>query len=251
MTYNIKNDYQKDGPDIWDNRKNDMVDLLTSSSPNIIGIQEALLNQIAYIDSVLVNYKTIGVGRDDGENAGEFCTIFYDATQFKVLQQNTFWLSENPDSVSIGWEAAYPRICTYGLFEHLQSHEKIWVLNTHFDHQGAKAREESARLILKFINETNTDKLPLILMGDFNAEENETSIQILSQNLDDAKYISQNICDGPVGTFNGFKNEPIQRRIDYFFVKKLTVKSYAHIDKRRENDRHISDHQPVVITINF
>jgi endonuclease/exonuclease/phosphatase family metal-dependent hydrolase len=55
---------------------------------------------------------------------------------------------------------------------------------------------------------------------------------------------------GPSGTFNGFdQNKVLDRRIDYIFVKDFKVENYVHIDDRMENNKHISDHLPVLITV--
>ena len=79
----------------------------------------------------LEKYKFIGVGRDDGEKKGEFCAIYFDTTLYEILDYSTFWLSETPDLVSVGWDASLERICTYGLFASTHSGEKFWVFNTH------------------------------------------------------------------------------------------------------------------------
>lgn len=251
MTYNIKNDYQKEGPDIWDNRKQDLVHLVSDTQPDILGVQEALLNQLEYIDRSFDNYYYVGQGRDDGKKSGEYCALFYNSTKFKVVRQKSIWLSDTPTKVSLGWDAAYPRICTYVLLQNRQTREKFWVLNTHFDHLGKKAREESARLIVSLVNKLNVDGRPVILMGDFNAEAHETAIKILSERLDDASGITEVLLDGPKGTYNGFSLESSKRRIDYFFVDHVMVKTYVHIDKRRADGRPISDHFPVMITVDF
>jgi endonuclease/exonuclease/phosphatase family metal-dependent hydrolase len=251
MTYNIKNDYQQEGLDTWELRKEEMAQLLNEESPTIIGVQEALLNQLSDLQAYLADYSYIGVGRDDGNTAGEYCAIFYDTTQYKVIQEGTFWLSEAPDSISIGWDAAYPRICTYGLFQHLSSGKKMWVFNTHFDHIGLNAREESARLILSEINRLNRKQEPVCLMGDLNAEEQEVCIQILNEYLNDTREIAFQITESPTGTFNGFVDAPVNKRIDYVFVKQFKVKMHAHINKRKANGRHISDHLPVMNTLVF
>ena len=251
LSYNIRCDYQKEGANTWQSRKKEMVEQLCYYAPQVFGVQEALPNQIKYLDSCLTNYDYIGVGRDDGQRGGEFCAIFYDKTQLQVLHEETFWLSQTPDTVSIGWDAAYPRICTCGLFEDRKSKEQFWVFNTHLDHLGIKARLEASRLILERIGQLDAGNKPLVLMGDFNAPLEERSIQLIMAKLADAQRITEKPFYGPVGTFNGFESNPIERRIDYFFVSHLTVKSYTHVDDRRNNQSYISDHLPVLMTVEF
>jgi endonuclease/exonuclease/phosphatase family metal-dependent hydrolase len=223
---------------------------LNDYNPSIFGIQEGLLNQVGFIDSVLIKYDYVGVGRDDGKMKGEFCAIYFDTTRYKIRNNSTFWLSETPDAVSVGWDAALERICTYGLFEDKNSGEKFWVFNTHFDHLGVIARKKSSALILKKIKEINTQSLPVILMGDFNSISDSEPIKILKKDLIDALQISLDNLKGPQGTFNDFDEMlPIDNRIDYIFTKNVKVLSYRHIDERLNNNRHISDHLPVMIEI--
>jgi len=251
ITYNIRYDNPNDGENIWENRKTKMAGLLNYYEPSFLGIQEGLLNQVEYLDQSLLAYDYIGVGRDDGKQKGEFCAIFYDTRTYKVILDSTFWLSETPGTPSNGWDANLNRIVTYGLFENLETKERIWVMNTHFDHRGKMARENSARLISERIKIINEDNLPLVLMGDFNATSDQKPIQILKANLSDALEISEKPLYGPPGTSNGFRQEEIVRRIDYLFTRNVKVLSYSHIDDRRDNNYHVSDHMPVLMIIDL
>jgi endonuclease/exonuclease/phosphatase family metal-dependent hydrolase len=234
----------------WTIRKDKVIQILIQYAPSIIGIQEGLLSQVQYIDSCLTNYDYVGVGRDDGKEQGEFCAIYFDTTRYFVLNHSTFWLSETPDTISVGWDAALERICTYGLFKNKKTAEEFWVFNTHFDHMGARAREQSSGLILKMINKINRRSLPLILMGDFNSIPDSPPVNKIKTDLSDALQISLEELQGPRGTFNGFNADlTIEKRIDYIFTGNFKVLSYIHINDRLNNNRHISDHLPVMVKI--
>ncbi|MFL2997321.1 MAG: endonuclease/exonuclease/phosphatase family protein, partial [Candidatus Neomarinimicrobiota bacterium] len=202
------------------------------------------------IDTYLEKYKYIGAGRDDGKTKGEFCAIYFDTTFYEVLEHSTFWLSETPDLVSVGWDAALERVCTYGLFVSIYSGEKFLVLNTHFDHIGTVARIKSSELILNKIKEINKNSLPVVLMGDFNSIPDSEPIKIIEQDMIDGLRISLKNLQGPQGTFNGFDlSNPISKRIDYIFTKNFQVLYYRHIDDRLENNNYISDHLPVMAVL--
>ena len=250
ISYNIRYDNNWDVENSWEIRRKRISEILIQYSPSIIGIQEGLLNQVQYIDSSLINYDYVGVGRDDGKEKGEFCAIYFDTTRYVLLKNSTFWLSGTPDTISIGWDAALERICTYGLFKDRITRKAFWVFNTHFDHIGIIAREKSSELILKRINKINGQSLPVILTGDFNSIPNSPPVQEIITELSDALQISSEKLQGPRGTFNGFNEDlPIEKRIDYIFTNKLKVLSYTHINDRLDNNRHISDHLPVMIKI--
>jgi endonuclease/exonuclease/phosphatase family metal-dependent hydrolase len=252
MSYNIRYDNKWDEENSWDTRKESIVRIFEKYSPSFIGTQEGLAHQIHYMDSVLTKYDFIGVGREDGIKKGEFCAIYYESDTYNVIESSTFWLSDTPENVSIGWDAALERICTYGLFEHKMNKKRIWVFNTHFDHIGKIAREESSKLILKKIGELNNFSQPTILMGDLNSLPNSIPINTIQKNLKDAFNISLNKSRGPIGTYNGFnEDQPIEKRIDYIFLKNIDVLNHQHINDRLENNNHISDHLPVMVDVIF
>ncbi len=219
MTYNIRLDVASDGENAWTHRKDFLSSQVLFFSPDILGIQEARPNQMDDLKIALKNYKVIGKGRD-GEGNGEHSSIFYNSKKFKVENVNTFWLSEIPEKVSKGWDAAYPRICTYGLFTDLKTSKKIWIFNTHLDHVGEQAQLNGIKLIQQKIAEVNTKNYPVILMGDFNVEPNSLLIKNLSESMLNTETVAK-LTFGPNGTFNGFKfNEPVTRKIDYIFMSK-------------------------------
>ncbi len=251
MTYNIKLDYPKEGKDSWNNRKVWMLEQIKFYAPDIFGVQEAMPNQMKYMDSTMTDYSFVGVGRDDGKDEGEYSAIFYNKRKLKMVQSSTFWLSETPDEVSRGWDAACNRVCSYGLFEDLNSKIQFWVFNTHFDHVGIVARARSTDLILTKINEIVNEVSPVFLMGDFNLEPETENIQLIKNKLDDSMEMSITAPFGPSGTFNNFEfDKPVTTRIDYIFVSKkyIEVNKYAVLSDNKEL-RYPSDHLPVYIEV--
>jgi endonuclease/exonuclease/phosphatase family metal-dependent hydrolase len=250
MTYNIRLDVASDGENAWQNRKYFLSSQILFYSPDILGVQEARPNQMADLKAALNDYKTIGIGRD-GNNNGEYSAIFYNSKKVTVAQENTFWLSETPETVSKGWDAAYPRICTYGLFTVLESNQKIWVFNTHLDHVGNEAQLKGIQLILNKIAALNTSNYPVILMGDFNVEPTSELITNLKQTLNDSKEQAK-ITFGANGTFNGFKfNELVTRRIDYIMISKsskIEVEKYGVLTSSIDL-KYPSDHFPVFVEL--
>lgn len=246
MTYNIRLDVESDGENRWDKRKGLLANQVRFYEPDFMGVQEALPQQMHYLDETLPAYDFIGVGRDDGKEKGEFSAIFYNKDKFKVVKQSTFWLSQTPEKPGLGWDAACNRVCTYGLFENLKTKKKIWVFNTHFDHIGTTARMESAKLILAKIKELNKEGYPFVLTGDFNLTEDNESIQRITAELNDTRKVAK-LVYGPDGTWNAFDfTKPATERIDYIFIpkKNVTVTKYAILSDNK-NNRYYSDHLAV------
>jgi endonuclease/exonuclease/phosphatase family metal-dependent hydrolase len=251
MSYNIRLDVKSDGENQWDKRKEKVATLMNFYEADFIGGQEVQHHQLQYLLQNLDGYSYIGVGRDDGKEAGEYSCIFYKKDKFDVLQQSTFWLSTTPDTVSKGWDAAIVRVCTYGLFKNKKTKQIFWVFNTHFDHIGKTARLESAKLIVAKINEINTKGYPVILSGDFNSKPDEPPAQYMMNAMQNTRSISKLVYGGP-DTWNGFKfNERPNGCIDYLFVsndKRLRVSKFATLTDSYDM-KYPSDHFPILATI--
>ncbi|MCW5923847.1 MAG: endonuclease/exonuclease/phosphatase family protein [Saprospiraceae bacterium] len=247
LTYNIRFDNPQDGADAWPLRRDFLAGQLRFHAPDIFGIQEGLHRQLEYLSGQLPAYSRVGVGRDDGREGGEYSALYFLTRRFGLLDSGTFWLSETPDSVSKGWDAALPRICTFARLHDSLSGKNLWVFNTHFDHIGQEARRRSAELILSEIAKKNILGEPVVLMGDFNVEPHEAPVAVLLQKFRDARAATQEPPFGPDGTFNAFNfHDPVRRRIDYVFVSEhWAVRQYAVLSDSR-NCHYPSDHLPVL-----
>jgi len=252
MSYNIRYNNVNDGENKWDERKDDVVALLNHYEPLVFGIQEGLLEQVQYIRDQSGVYDYSGVGRDDGNEKGEFTAIFYNKENLTLLTEGTFWLSETPEKVSKDWDAALPRICSYAQFKFKDTDRTFWFFNAHFDHVGKIARANSATLIVQKIKEIAGSVSPVILSGDFNATPSSQPILNIISYLKDAFSNTQKAFYGPIGTFSGFDTSAkLEDRIDYIFYLNVTPKSLSHIDDRRQNGLWVSDHLPVLFQSQF
>jgi endonuclease/exonuclease/phosphatase family metal-dependent hydrolase len=250
MTYNIRLDVASDGLNAWSYRKDFMGEQIKEVNPDIIGFQEALPHQINELLERLSNYQKSGIGREIN-GIGEASCIFFNPSKFELQKEATFWLSETPNEVSKGWDAACNRVCSYVLLKDRVTQKSFWVFNTHLDHVGEVARDKGIELILQTIANQNTQNLPVIFMGDFNSLPSTQRIIHLKSLLLDAYDVPTHLKSGPIATFNGFQNNYNPNdRIDYIFMspKKCTVKNYTVLVSSREK-RFPSDHFPVYIEI--
>jgi len=207
-------------------------------------------------------YEYIGVGREDGKKQGEHSAIFYRTDKFKVLEHGDFWLSEDQTKPNLGWDAACIRVCTWGKFKEVSTGLTFVYFNLHMDHKGTKAREESAKLILKKI-QGMPKGTPVILSGDFNVNQFSSSYQLLNTSgiVRDAYDKATLIYEPVVGTFNGFDANNVETgRIDHIFLTdNFTVSKYGILDDTyqaasKENGNKVearfpSDHFAVMITV--
>ena len=220
--YNIRNANAKDSAagNGWERRCHVVCDILRVESFDIFGSQEVLHSQMEDLLRALPEYDFVGVGRNDGKTEGEYAPIFYKKDRIKCLQSGTFWLSETPDVVaSVGWDAKYTRICTWGQFKDLKSGKRFWMFNLHMDHRGVEARKQSCYLVLSKVKEM-CGKQPYILTGDFNVDQkNEIYNIIADSGAFHDSYETALVRFAETGSMNYFKvNYKTDWRIDHVFL---------------------------------
>ncbi|MFZ1281824.1 MAG: endonuclease/exonuclease/phosphatase family protein [Ignavibacteriaceae bacterium] len=247
MTYNIRCGFCEDSSNVnnWGYRKYLVAYLIKSHKPDLIGLQEAEMFQVNELIEMLDEYDWYGVSREDGKVKGESTAILYKKKRFKPLTKKTLWLSETPNLVSKGWDAALKRTVTLIKFRDKKLNREFYYANTHFDHIGEKARTESSSLLVDLLSKYS-DKYPVIFSGDLNYTSTSEGYKILTSKLLDTKIISEKESGGNI-TFNGFGND-IQpdNKIDFIFVNDK-VKVLNHIvDTTLFNGLYPSDHYPVI-----
>lgn len=251
MSYNIRYDNPADGANAWTNRKEFLAEQIRTSNPDILGVQESLPAQVEWLAGALKGYGRAGIGRDEN-GTGESVTVFFRTERFELRESNTFWLSETPDKISKGWDAALPRICTYVRLRDRKTGQNFLMLNTHFDHVGNDARKESAKLLVKKMTELSKPYAPVILLGDFNSNPDSFPIILLTGTLKDARLVASNVTRPQLGSYNGFDTtKPAENLIDHVFVSgDFKVERYEILVEVRDN-RYPSDHFPVVADLHL
>ncbi len=258
MSFNIRLNTPGDGAHAWPHRKALVAGLVQAHRPDVLGLQEALADQMDDLVVCLPAYRWVGVGRDDGVRQGEFAPIFYCPTRLMLLAWGTFWLSETPNIPGrCGWDAACPRLVTWAHFRDTASDAAFFCYNTHFDHRGEQARYESARLLLQDARR-RAGTTPLIVVGNLNCREDAPAYRLLTDGTEDipfhlwdAKTCSATPHRGPSGTFHAFTGEA-RERIDYIFVSDgVDVLRHATLTDEGEGGLYPSDHMPVVADVAF
>jgi len=244
LTYNIRYDNEADSLDRWDLRKEALADEVMRHKPHVIGLQEALAHQLTYLDAKWPRYRRYGIGREDGALRGEFSPVYYDTTVFTLVQGITLWLAPDPIRPGKGWDAACERIATVGVLRDMTSGDSLWVVNTHWDHEGKRARRNSAAMIEGALRKARAAGQRFVIMGDLNTEPGTPPIRALRQWTADACPVVRSA----EGTFNGFgKVEPPYKRIDYilFSPGRWEVIAYDVLQPVIIG-RQLSDHFPVI-----
>lgn len=254
ITMNMRYDNPEDGENNWRFRRERIAAMLREQAPDVFGTQELLANQYDDLGALLPDYRSVGVGREDGDRAGEFNAVFFRADAFELLDSGTFWLSEEPERPgSKGWDGACERLATWVVLRRGGDGREFLFINTHLDHVGEQARREGVALLLRRIETLRGDR-PVILTGDFNAEPDSPVIaHVVEGGL--LKSTGEVAAEkfGPSWSFADFGQIPEAERplIDYIFIGgDLRSDRYEVLPDLYEGG-YLSDHAPVAARLTF
>jgi len=236
MSYNI---YYSD---LREERLAKVAQMINKYAPDIMGLQEA--NTTTWKSFLLEEfgdkYDYVGTGREAG-GVGESTPILYRKDKFKLLEYDTFWLSDTPLVCSKYPSSRQNRIFTYVLLARKSDGKKFLVVNTHLDTATAEAKLLQVASLKKQLHDSGLDEYPLILTGDMNAHryaEDGVIDSILAMGLGDSYDMAI--------ARHGMAN------IDYCFLSPqfAPVTNYVQ-DTAQIGGETPSDHAPVIIDIRF
>ncbi|HKZ65668.1 MAG TPA: endonuclease/exonuclease/phosphatase family protein [Chitinophagaceae bacterium] len=246
-TFNLRYDNPRDSGNLWKDRSPVAAALIRFHQFDIVGTQEGLRNQLDDLQKSLPEYAWYGIGRDNGQNKGEYSAIFYKKEKFNVIDSGDFWLSEHPERPGFGWDARNNRICSWIKLKEKSSKKSFYIFNVHYDHRGLIARKESSKLIMQKIQSIAGNQ-PVLLTGDFNGNhQSEWYTFINNSNLLKDALLQVNNPYINNGSFNSFQsNNPSNDIIDHIFISKdFRVKRYGILTDTYHG-RFPSDHYPVL-----
>lgn len=249
-TYNLRYANPKDSGNLWQDRKQHVVDLIRYHGFEIFGTQEGLRFQLDDLKTMMPEFSFYGIGRDDGMSKGEHSAIFYQHDRFAVLDKGDFWLSPTPEKPGPGWDANLNRICSWLKLKDKKSGKTFYVFNAHYDHQGVKARVESSKLIVEKIKNIAGDG-ECIFMGDLNGGwESEWYLTLdRSVVMKDSRHIATMVYQ-PNGSFNGFRFDDVRKDvIDHIFITKKFKAGRWAVLTDTYNGKFPSDHFPVMVEL--
>ena len=250
MSYNIRLGSANDGTNSWVYRCGATIEMLEDQKPDVFGVQEALKDQIDFLEEFAENYDYVGVGRDDGKKDGEYMAIFWNKKTVKLLDWGTFWLSETPEEPSMGWDAACKRTATWALMKDRRTGKRFYFVNTHLDHVGVEARKNGLKLIVGRIDDINPKGYPMVLTGDFNIKPTAPELTELDSCMKSArKFASQTDSHA---TFNNWGKAKGDEIIDYIYYSGFSsCLEYQTVTKKYYDRKFISDHYPIAARLIF
>ncbi len=255
ISYNIRLLTPGDTGDFaWDARKEASINMINTEKPDVIGFQEPWLPQIEYLVERLPQYGCVKVGRETGlrEDGGEHIMAMWNKEKYDLLDSGHFWLSETPDVVSMGWDAACYRVAQWLRLSEKSTGKEFYFFNTHLDHMGTEARREGAKLIVRKMKEFAEDGVTVILAGDMNAilgTSEEAWLEPYKEWMESVRETAPET-DHRI-TFHGFGTEEEPQIIDYIYYRNAEPLRYETLDGDGYGTRYISDHYPILGIFKF
>jgi len=222
---------------------------LNTYNPDIIGFQEVTSPWKSVLDSHLSGYSKEFVWRDSNASS-EAAPLYWKTSKFTVLEQDSFWLSSTPDKMSIDWSAGCYRTCSYAALLHKTTGTLVLAFNTHFDHQSATARENSALLLTKRMRALQDkytklgygENIAIFCTGDYNCKPTTTAYANMTKEFSDMRNVTDSLgCAENQNTFHGWGAS--SSIIDYIFTDTRGSNTVSFkVCAEQINGGYISDH---------
>lgn len=242
MSYNIRNSESKDGTNSWEYRYPASAMMIDDVKPDVFCLQEAMPDQLGYLNQVMVQYSHVGVGEQDGKKKGESTAIYFKSKSFSAGKWGTFWLSETPDKPSECWSSGETNSVTWAILKEKKSGQRFLVVNVQLCAEGSEAQQASAELIMSKIAEINKESLPVVLAGDFRIAAGSSELSGIRASMKDAR--STAAASDSKHSYNGWgrKNETV----DHIWYNGFSsCVEFSTIDKPYYERNFISSHFPV------
>ena len=247
MSFNIRTGTSDKGTaNAWDKRKAGVYEMLKTEEPMIVGLQEARKFQRTEILKACPDYEGFGVCRDTGKDVeGETGSVIYNKNLCSIEKYGYFWLTEKDTSTpNVGWDATYKRMATWAVVKVTRNGKRFFFINTHLDHEGPQAQAGGMQVIMQKFAELNTEKLPQVLVGDFNTLQTSDIFKVCEETMYNARLKASS--SDNIGTFNNWGSS--NKIIDHIFLSPdFKIRSYCTANSAYAGVRYISDHYPIFV----
>lgn len=242
MSFNTRGESTNDGTNSWIYRYVSVALMIEDLTPDIIGFQEATLDQLKYFAETFSQYKWVGVGRQDGKKQGDYTSLLYNSKKFSVSKSGSFWLSETPGTASAGWGADHPCNAFWAIVKDKKSGSSFLAVNTHLDVEDNTFRQNAVNVLLEQVAMVNKDNLPVVLLGGFEMEGTDAAMAPLDAAMDNARDVAFD--SDNTRTYHNYGK--VSRVVDHIYLKGFSSCSEFKVITERYNDKaYMSDHNAI------
>ncbi len=279
MTFNLLTSTKRARRYPWRLRKRTVARIFAKYRPDVVGTQEANLNQLRDLAELLPDYEFTGEGnlsRSERSDSAEnwYCATFYRRDRVRPAEDEgeTYWFSPTPEVPASSYAfGTRPRVASWNTFERIDDGRLFVFGSTHLEAINPWHRRKSAEQIRRYIAR-KVDALgrdiPIFLTGDFNAVADSREIRALQDEAgrDHPLYDAWTAAGDPdpevsntfrgLGLLDRLGNLLLgPRRIDYVFYRPhlevLDVRKIDFDDLVTRECSCPSDHFPVLAEFNL
>lgn len=258
-TYNIRIITTSDtGDKSWNNRKEYVARTITESGYDVIGINEMVTGQQEQdLRALLPDYTMVAFGYSIANvpEAGQKDAIAFRPEKFDLLDNGHYFVGPDTDKPGEVWDASPNdrRVAVWVKLRTKDTGEIFYYFATHLDHLGSDARNEGARVTVEMMRKI-AGHYPVVITGDHNSSPiRYPYYDMMDAYLDDSRKVTVTPFPWPKdGTLNKWNPDTKDgSRLDYVWVKGMTVHSYNHINETFGRSVTPSDHFPIIAEISL
>ncbi|MBB5437736.1 endonuclease/exonuclease/phosphatase family metal-dependent hydrolase [Pedobacter sp. AK017] len=232
LSFNVRHNDAGD-PQTITQRQGNIRQIIVDNNPDIFGVQE--FSDDTFKTWFRAQMATLGYG--------EYFSTTLTATPKTIFFKNSRFTLERSGTVRLG---ASPIIntATWVVLLDNSTSNRYFISNSHWQFDSQPTRIANANALVAMVNAQNTDNLPVIVFGDFNAKPGTTEINALKDGLDVVDALGDSTGDP---TFHGWTSTGTNK-IDWIMSDRSMGFTSWNVITTSYGGYWPSDHWPVIAT---
>jgi len=232
LSFNVRHHDDAD-PQSIEQRKGIIRQIIVDNAPDVFGVQE--FSDDSFETWFREQMAALGYGEYyDTGITGTPKAIFYKSTRFTLQRSGTVRLGAPPIINTATWVVLQDKITS----------NRYFISNSHWQYDSQPTRIANADALAAMVKQQNTDKLPVIVFGDFNARPGTTEILNLKSQLDVVDALGDSSGDY---TFHGW-DATGSSKLDWIMSDRSMAFTSSRVITTSYNGYWPSDHWPIMAT---
>lgn len=172
LSFNVRHDAAGD-PQTLDQRKGNIRQIIVDNDPDVFGVQE--FSDDFFETWFRAQMATLGYG--------EYYSTAITSTPKAIFFKNSRFTLQRSGTAKLGASPIINTATWVVLLDNVTSN-RYFISNSHWQYDSQPTRIANANALVALVNAQNTDNLPVIVFGDFNAQPGTTEMSDLKNGLD-------------------------------------------------------------------
>jgi len=229
LSFNVRHNDAAD-PQSITQRRDLIKQIIIDNSPDVFGLQE-------FSDD---SFETWFRGQMPALGYGEYYDTSITGTPKAIFFKTSRFEKQNQGTTKIG----PVNTATWVILRDKTNSLRYFISNSHWQFDSQAVRIDNANALVSSINQNNSENLPEIVFGDFNAKPGTTEIGILKSGLDVVDALGDS--DGEA-TFHGWTATG-SSKLDWMMSNRSLAYTSSAVIKTSYSGNWPSDHWPVMAT---